>query len=124
MQYNNGTTANLRMNNETYALRRKVMNMIYDARAIVTLPRITVRITENHNRQLGCAWINHNVLWISERAITGYNDTILRSIVYHEILHAVFGTEHDESCILMSSAINTEITESDCYTRFRYWSHC
>ena len=45
-------------------------------------------------------------MWITEEAINLGTDT-LRNIVFHEIAHAVFGTQHDESCPLMQSALNT-----------------
>ena len=38
----------------------------------------------------------------------------LRNIVFHEIAHAVYGTEHDESCPLMQSALNTILNKEDC----------
>jgi hypothetical protein len=35
------------MNNEVYALRRRVMNFIYEARELAELPRVEVRITDS-----------------------------------------------------------------------------
>ena len=41
---------------------------------------------------------------------------ILRNIVFHEIAHAVYGTQHDESCPLMCSALNEDavLNKEDC----------
>ncbi len=96
----NSKTQNSKMNDHIYRLRREVIDLIYEARDVVSLPRITVRITENHETMLGCARMNDNILWITRRAISAYD---LRAIVYHEIAHAVFGAEHNESCPLMKS---------------------
>jgi len=122
MNYCNGKTKNLKMNDDTYKLRRQVINIIYDAKKMVFgIPRITVRITENHKSMLGCAKIKGNILWITKRAIKDYTPTQLRAIVYHEILHAVYGIKHNENCPLMSSVINKNITEEQCRDQFKYW---
>lgn len=100
-RYSNGKTNNLKMNDAIYKLRRQVIDYIYEAKEVVELPRITVRITDNHKTMLGCATLEKDILWITERAINEGWD--LRSIVYHEIAHAVFGTKHDENCRLMKA---------------------
>ena len=98
MKMENGKTRNFKMDDEVYKLRRQVIEYIYEAKEVVDLPRITVRITENHATMLGCARLYKNILWITQRAISNYN---LRAIVYHEIAHAVFGAKHNEKCPLM-----------------------
>ena len=98
----NGRTKNLKMDKRIYGLRREVMGYIYEAKEVVEMPRITVRITDNHESMLGCALMEKDVIWITERAIHEYD---LRSIVFHEIAHAVFGADHDEDCPLMKSSI-------------------
>ncbi len=108
---NNGMTKNLKMNNETYALRRKVISIIYDARKLTNLPRIEVRITEDHKKILGRARMNKNIIWVTKEAI---KYKCLKAIVYHEILHAVFGIEHDDKCLLMGKTIsNIDDKKSD-----------
>ena len=34
---------------------------------------------------------------------------------YHEIAHAVYGTEHNESCPLMQSKLDTILNKADCF---------
>lgn len=90
---------NLKMNDEVYALRRKVIGFIYEAKALFpALPRIEVRVTEDDPRILGLATLGGCVIWITERM------TCNREVVFHEIVHAAFGFRHDEKCPLMSSA--------------------
>ena len=108
---------NKKMNPETYALKSQVVNLIREAkRGGARLPWIRVIIgdqTSNHKDVLGCAVIKGNKMWITEEAINLGTDT-LRNIVFHEIAHAVFGTQHDESCPLMQSALNTILNKEDC----------
>ena len=105
------------MNKETYALRTTVINLIREAkRGGVNLPWIAVRVgeqTAKHKNVLGCAKIKGNQMWITKDAIDLGSD-ILRNIVFHEIAHAVYGTQHDESCPLMQSALNTILNKEDC----------
>tara|TARA_Y100000361_G_C11046340_1_gene282700 strand:- start:353 stop:745 length:393 start_codon:yes stop_codon:yes gene_type:complete len=109
---------NFKMNNEVYKLRRQVIDLIYEAkRGGVNLPRIEVRVGEQssskHKNVLGCAKMSGNQMWITKDAIDLGLDT-LRNVVFHEIAHAVYGTEHDESCPLMQSALNTILNKEDC----------
>jgi len=111
---------NFKMNDNTYSLRRKVIDLIYEAkRGGVNLPRIEVRIGEQssakHKNVLGCAKMSNNQMWITKDAIDLGSD-ILRNIVFHEIAHAVYGTQHDESCPLMCSALDEDavLNKEDC----------
>lgn len=100
---------NLNMNKNTYELRKKVINLLYEIKTITDIPRINVRITENDNTILGLAIIRKNIIFISKRAIENYD---IRLIVYHEILHTVYGIKHNNSCPLMKETINkNEILE-------------
>jgi len=105
------------MSPETYGLKTQVVNLIREAkRGGARLPWIRVIIgdqTSNHKNVLGCAVIKGDKMWITEDAINLGTDT-LRNIVFHEIAHAVYGTEHDESCPLMQSALNTILNKEDC----------
>ena len=112
---------NKEMSPEVYALRRQAIEMIYEAKKLVPdLPRLTVRITDNHERTLGKGWMKQNVIWLSERAVTG-KDFDLRTIVFHEILHACYGIQHDESCPLMR-AIHKPLSKAQCERLFLKWA--
>jgi hypothetical protein len=97
------------MNDDTYKLRRKVIDYIYEANDILAknglgkLPRIDVRIidTSRDNKNvLGLARMGDNIVWIPEKTLNK-SDLVFKSTVLHEICHAAFATEHDENCILM-----------------------
>lgn len=113
MKTSNSKTKNLDMNDKVYKLRRAVMDFIYEAKEVVDLPRITVRITEDHETMLGCARLKENILWITKRAIDSYD---LRSVVYHEIAHAVYGAGHDVNCPLMKPSTDKQekLTKAQC----------
>ena len=96
---------NLKMNDDVYTLRRKVIDEIYVAKNLlrqhgIELPRLDVRITDNSGcNALGMARLNQNIIWISKDGLNYYGK--LREIVFHEIVHAVTGFEHDTNCVLM-----------------------
>jgi len=102
---------NKKMNPETYVLRRKVIDIIYDLKEIIALPRIRVRITDDSvDSVLAVARMNKDSIWVSERAIN-YGKNGLKHIVVHEIAHAVFGLPHDKKCPVMSPVIKTPATD-------------
>ena len=98
--------------NDTYRLRRKVINLVYSARDLarscgVELPRVTVRVTtrdEGERNLLGAARLANDIIWITEDAIQLPAED-LRAVVYHEIVHAVCGIRHVEGCPLMGSTL-------------------
>jgi len=100
---------NLKMNSDTYALRRKVMDVIYDVKRMVPdLPRINVRITKAHERTLGRGEMGRGyVIWITEETAKG-SALRLRHVTLHEILHTVYGVDHDETCPLMHPIAHTQ----------------
>lgn len=103
-KYTTKYAPNKKMNNEIYSLRRNVMNLIYEFKTIVEIPRVTVRIIEETGNILGLGSMDDRVcIWIPESVANASKDH-LREIVYHEIGHAVFKLKHDESCPLMSSS--------------------
>jgi hypothetical protein len=98
---------NFKMNDNTYKMRRQVINMIYEVKKVFrTLPRIEVRIGEarDHN-VLGVAQLKDKKIWITKRAVDMSQDA-LRNIVYHEIVHAVTGFGHDDKCPLMKPTLD------------------
>ena len=97
-----------KMNDATYQLRRRVINIIYElnnflkAKKCERLPRIEVRIIEEHkwdHRVGGYAYIGKQIIHIPERSVHLSNATLLR-IVIHEVLHGI-GFEHDNNCHIM-----------------------
>lgn len=109
---------NREMNNETYQLRRMVMGYIYEAKKLVpTLPRIEVRITDAHNEcVLGTGLMKKCVIWIPAKTL-GMTKQQQRHVVFHEILHAAFGIDHNEKCPLMASVIK-KTTKKQIETAF------
>lgn len=110
---------NKKMNSHTYGLRRKVIDLIYEAKTLATLPRIDVRITEIDNpRVLGTARLGDNILWIPEKTVI-QNEAILRHVVYHEICHAVFATGHNAKCKLMKDKMNRPGSKKEIHKIFK-----
>ena len=111
MQLKNRTKKGYRlkkMNDNTYKLRRMVINIIYElnnhlkAKKLNPLPRIEVRIVEEHKCKRtvgGYAYIGENIIHIPEKTLNYNYKTILR-VVMHEVLHGI-GFHHDENCHIM-----------------------
>ena len=106
---------NFKMNKETYPLRRKVIDLIYEIKnSGVSLPRIDVRIGEARKPNLlGVAMLKDCKIWITDDAIN-MGDDALRNVVFHEIVHAVTGFGHDEKCPLMMSTLGKLLNQKDC----------
>lgn len=99
---------NLKMSDETYKLRRKVIDYIYEAKRIYPrLPRITVRITENDDKIAGLALVGGNTIWITSDYVAK------RGVVFHEILHACFGVRHIPGCPLMAGKGGSAFLDDD-----------
>ena len=99
---------NFKMNDITYKKRRKVIDLIYEAKKeIKDLPRIEVRIGEARKKNvLGVAMLKDCKIWITDDAIN-MGDDALRNVVFHEIVHAVTGFRHDKNCYLMHPNLPT-----------------
>ena len=109
---------NYKMNSDVYKLRRQVMNLIYEVKEVYDIPRIDVRIGESKNcNTLGIARLNNNIIWIAEYTINKGID-FLRNVVYHELLHTIYGVEHDENCPLMQSRLENILTKEQCLDIF------
>ena len=113
---------NFDMNKNTYSLRRKVINLIYEVKnSGVSLPRIEVRIgVPRKQNLLGCAALKDNKIWITDDAINMGEDA-LRNVVFHEIVHAVTGFGHDEKCPLMCSALGKLLNKKDCLDKLKQY---
>ena len=101
-----GYGKNLKMNDDTYALRRQVMDVIYEVKNLVNLPRIEVRINERPKvgNSIGLAYLGANVIFIPEHLFAKYPAYVFE-VVLHEIVHAATGFGHDDKCPLMGPSI-------------------
>jgi Zn-dependent peptidase ImmA (M78 family) len=89
-----------KMSDQTYLLRRKVIDIIYQLNKLVSLPRIEVRIVSGgESSNCGYAYMGGRVVHINESHM---NKPHFYQVVLHEVLHAVLATEHDDNCDLMS----------------------
>jgi hypothetical protein len=106
------------MNPEVYEKRRKVIDVIYEAKRLaasigVDLPRIQARVVDKdpneviRKHSLGTATMGAKEIWIPEDCLSGMYQGYLRQVVFHEILHAAFSIPHDERSKLMGSAVGS-----------------
>ena len=97
---------NSKMNNEVYKLRRQVIDLIYEIKNNgFNIPRIDVRVGKSVDcNKLGMARLNGNIIWIDIDTINKSQD-YLRNVVYHELLHTIYGCKHNEKCPLMSATL-------------------
>ena len=95
---------NFKMTDEVYKLRKKVINVLYDLKNNgFNIPRIDVRIGQHKNCQvLGVARLNNNIIWITEKAIDKKENEFYHTVL-HELIHTIYGCEHDEKCHIMST---------------------
>jgi len=110
---------NDKMNKDTYKLRSRVMELIYEALDYgIKLPRINVRIgqpTKGNENTLGVG--GQKWIWITRNAMNKSTDKALstdylRHVVFHEIGHAVFNLPHNEKCPLMASSLSSPCTKT------------
>lgn len=97
------------MNPETYALRRKVIGFVYEAKELLgdSFKRVDVRITDcSEPRTLGTAKMGDCIMWIPASTLSKKNDLAVRHVVFHELAHAIFAAEHNNKCPLMAPVIN------------------
>jgi hypothetical protein len=110
----------LKMDDATYALRRNVMGVIYEAKRHADLPRIEVRIVDTPPCLLGYAYLNQNIVHIASEVAKGSRMQLVGTVL-HEILHATKGTKHDPRCPLMESSYREPSCEGvfwDAFTRY------
>ena len=95
---------NFKMTPEVFKMRTKVMKVLYELKHMgYNLPRIDVRI--GHSKEcntLAFAKLNQNIIWISERAIEQTENKFYHTVL-HELIHTIYGCEHDEKCHIMST---------------------
>ena len=114
---------NNQMNDLTYVLRRKVIDILYEAkRQRIDLPRINVRIgtpAKGHENVLGVG--GRLNIWITEKAISRGHNYLLH-VTLHELCHAVFNLDHDEKCKLMASTIGTPCDAREAWAIFKKYA--
>jgi len=121
----------MRMNDDVYALRRKVIDIIYEAnrrlheRGLARLPRQEVRIVDGGKTNiLGYAWMGRNIVHIPKRTCEHPRDsatathTPLLYTTLHELLHSVLAVEHTETCPLMSTYHDYAVTDEEAWELF------
>ena len=113
----------LKMDDNTYALRRKVIDIIYLAKKEVNLPRVEVRIVEGAQWDkegyiMGYAYMGKNIIHIEKRYV-GSTNTVLTTLVLHEILHAVLSTKHNDKCPLMKPYISELVNLDEIWKTFK-----
>ena len=111
---------NFKMTDEVYKLRKKVINVLYELKDKgFNLPRIDVRIGQHKDCQvLGVARLNNNIIWITEKAIDKKENEFYHTVL-HELLHTIYGCEHDEKCPIMASSLNKVISKNKCLQIFK-----
>lgn len=119
----------MRMNDSVYALRRQVIDIIYEANRRLQasgrprLPRQEIRIVDGGDTHiLGYAWMGQNKLHIPKRTCEGPRDTSTHTTVLyttlHELLHSVLAIEHTEACPLMSTHHDYTVTDEQAWELF------
>ena len=120
------------MNDNTYKLRRNVMNYVYEAKNLlkkegIDLPRVTVRIVEptgtlsdflkkdaTKYQPLGIARMGNHDIYIPN--YSALSDALkLKYIVFHEILHAIYNIPHTNAnnTFLMGATLKSGHTSEE-----------
>ena len=95
---------NHKMNNEVYKNKQKVLDFVYELKNQgLKLPYVRVKIGDDKKcNVLAKAKMKKCEIWVTQKAIdNGRNE--LRIVVYHELLHAIYGCEHVKGCLIMDS---------------------
>lgn len=113
---------NIASSDATYQLRRKVIELIYEARTLVqNLDRVEVRIVEDEGQILGTASMRVKHISIMTRTV-GDSEAMLRHVVFHELVHTLFGIGHIESCPLMKAIVDKPASKTQIHTIFKQYS--
>lgn len=120
MRHTSQALNNKNMNRETYALRKKAMDVVYQAKELVPgLPRINVRITDDSDTIMGVGNSRTCTIWLTESTISSNR---LKEIVFHEIVHAAFGLGHYKGCKLMDAQLSLNPTSTELDELFVQYS--
>ena len=115
---------NFKMNDSVYKLRRKVIDILYEARNRgIKLPRVNVRIGESTHNYPNVLGVGGGLnIWITEKAIDrGYE--YLLHVVLHELGHSVFNLPHDKKCKLMAPVLNKPCRVEVAWSIFRKYAN-
>lgn len=113
---------NLKMDAHVFTLRRKVIALIYEANKLVSgLPRVEVRIVEDEKNTLGVASMVAKHISIMSNTFSD-NDDILRHVVFHELVHTLFGVGHNKKCPLMKALVDIPATKQECHDLFKKYA--
>lgn len=122
MKKNVAGQKNLKMNDQVFALRRKVIALVYEANRLVPgLPRVEVRIVEDDGNTLGVAHMNVKHISIMNKCVAD-NDEILRHVVFHELVHTLFGVKHNKKCPLMKALVDVPATKEEIHQLFKSYA--
>jgi hypothetical protein len=98
----NTTTRNakmLKMDDEIYQLRRKVMNVLYEIKNRgYNIPRVEVRVVSEDTEACAYAYLGRNIIHFNKKYMKVSNFT---QVVLHEVVHASFGVGEVVGCKLM-----------------------
>ena len=112
---------NFKMDKDVYALRRQVINILYDVKKMIpNFPRIDVRIGKDKcgDGTLGTGRPNQNIIWITKDCINRGTDFLMNTVL-HELVHTVYGFGHDERCPLMESYAKTTLPKISAFKIFK-----
>lgn len=117
---------NRQMNDDTYALRRRVMNIIYKCRHIKSdLPFVEVRITDKKGLTLGKATVGDNKtphVSIMDYVAKSQDEALFTHVVLHELCHTYFNAPHNEKCPLMHPVVNKPLTPEKAWEVFKKYA--
>jgi hypothetical protein len=90
-----------KMSSETYAFRRKIMDILYECRRKgFFLPRVEVRILDSVDA-CAYAYLGKSIVHFNKKYLGEKYEDMLTQIVLHEVVHAVFAVGEVEGCRLM-----------------------
>jgi predicted SprT family Zn-dependent metalloprotease len=122
MKKNRVGQINMEMDEKVYRLRRKVIDLIYEAKALMpTFPRVEVRIVRDNGNTLGQASMISKHISIMEESCSMDTET-LRHIVFHELCHTIFGIRHNDKCKLMAPTVGKGISKAEVHKIFKAYA--
>tara|TARA_R110002167_G_scaffold124178_1_gene303490 strand:+ start:197 stop:628 length:432 start_codon:yes stop_codon:yes gene_type:complete len=108
----------LKMDDNVYALRRKVMDVLYDIKHRgYTIPRVEVRVVDGSTDACAYAYLGENIVHFNKTYMEDKNFT---QIVLHEVVHASFGVGEVIGCNLMhcSEFWNNDVSLAEAWKLF------